>query len=144
MMERIASAAKGPSTAETTTKDGESALRPGPKRTLTPQTQVAQTEERGPVPSPEHLAELLARGTLRKLYAIQTPAWREYVANVCHGFLDKTVEGKTEVAWNLLLGVKRFLFYPEDKLSQRQLARELRMRAHLEARIRSCAIHEIY
>ena len=98
----------------------------------TPTAQGAPVEERGQPPSPENLAELLGRGSLRKLYALQYPAWKEYIASVWHDFVNKSVEGKFEMAWNLLLAVKRFLFLPEDKLSQRQLARELRMRAHLE------------
>ena len=54
------------------------------------------------------------------------------MASVCHDSLDKSVEGKAAIAWNLLLAVNRFLSYPDDKLSQRQLARELRVRARLE------------
>ena len=97
-----------------------------------PHTQGAGTEQGNVTPSPDSLAQLLDRGSLRKLYAVQCPAWKDYVKSICSDFLRKSQEGKTKIAWDLLLGVKRFLFFPEDKLSQRQLARELRKRAHLE------------
>ena len=97
-----------------------------------PNTQGAVTEQGDITPSPDSLAQLLERGSLRTLYAVQCPAWKDYTNAVCSTFLGKSHEGKIKVAWDLLLGVKRFLFFSEDKLSQRQLARELRKRAHLE------------
>ena len=97
-----------------------------------PCTQSAYTEGTDHAPSPENLAELLGRGSLRKLYAVQTPAWREHLAHVCRRFPSKSPDQKIVTAWNLILSVKRFLFFPEEKLSQKQMARELRQRAFLE------------
>ena len=97
-----------------------------------PNTQGAVTEPGDITPSPDSLAQLLERGSLRTLYAVQCPAWKDYTKSVCSNFLGKSYEGKIKIAWDLLLGVKRFLFFPEDKVSQRQLARELRKRDHLE------------
>ena len=89
-------------------------------------------------PLPRKSGGAIGEGVLAKiiyLYEVQCPAWREYVASVCHNSHFKSQEERIVIAWNLLLlllVVKRFLFFPEDTLSQRHLAREFRMRPHLE------------
>ena len=72
---------------------------------------------------------LLHRPTFRKLSFPQLPGWKDVCQNICAGFDSSTLSGKEAKAWRLLSAVKRYLFLPVEKLTQRQFAKELRLRS---------------
>ena len=76
----------------------------------------------------ETYTKLITRPSLRKLYHLQLPCWKELCGGICRDFEIQHTDTKAKMSWNLLCAVKQFLFLPESQLTHRQLAYELRKR----------------